>query len=509
MKLYYMLLLLFSGVTCAFCQTTGYVKIKVYLEDAKQTDSLYLDLFENLMDDERTNIFTPEIEKIATQTSGFYIFDVPVNNRYPYISLGLNGNRYRRDGKFIGILKHYLAQPGDSIVIRIAKKTLQPNAAYKGTTDLYYAEEVVRYHIDFSGKGAEKYNCRYEADYAAKTDTSVKKVLDLELKPVLKNHFDVALKLSLDVLNTYREKLSQEVYDILEADFYGKHLGDKIEYIRIATLNPETRIKLEHDSKLNFLLPYKTGRQTVLPDLSGAAALYSKSYIKLIYKIEELAYFLNAEPSKGSLYEQLKANYEGELRDRVVTYYHTVIRRMNHDTAEVEESIRLMTTKKYAHELAEFYNKTKKGAMAFDFSLPDAKNKLVKLSQFKGKVVFIDFWFTGCGACKDYYRKTLSKIEEEFRDNENMVFITINVDRDRNVWLNSLEEGIYTSTHVINLYTEGRGPNHPVIQVNNVNGYPRPLLIGKDGKIFNSTASILKNTDKLREVLKEAIEEQK
>ena len=88
-----------------------------------------------------------------------------------------------------------------------------------------------------------------------------------------------------------------------------------------------------------------------------------------------------------------------------------------------------------------------------------------------------------------------------------MVFITINVDRDRNVWLNSIEEGMYTSAHVVNLYTEGKGSNHPVIQVNNVNGYPRPLLIGKDGKIFNSTASVLKNTDALREVLKQAIDE--
>jgi len=63
------------------------------------------------------------------------------------------------------------------------------------------------------------------------------------------------------------------------------------------------------------------------------------------------------------------------------------------------------------------------------FKLISTKGTIVALSQFKGKVVFVDFWASWCPPC----RRSIPAVEamyEQFAKNPNVVILGINVEKD-------------------------------------------------------------------------------
>ncbi|MEK6657188.1 MAG: redoxin domain-containing protein, partial [Nitrospirota bacterium] len=66
------------------------------------------------------------------------------------------------------------------------------------------------------------------------------------------------------------------------------------------------------------------------------------------------------------------------------------------------------------------------GETAPDFNLKDLEGKDVSLKDFKGKVVFINFWATWCSPCKKEFPE-LNKFYETYKDND-LVVLAVNSD---------------------------------------------------------------------------------
>lgn len=119
------------------------------------------------------------------------------------------------------------------------------------------------------------------------------------------------------------------------------------------------------------------------------------------------------------------------------------------------------------------------GASAPSFRLTDATGKEITLDDLKGKVVYLDFWATWCAPCIQALPHT-ERIRQRFNENE-VVFVYINMDEDKSKWLHYLAEHPLGGTHVSgysqNPYRES------VTALYQATKLPSTVLIDKSGNI--------------------------
>lgn len=132
-----------------------------------------------------------------------------------------------------------------------------------------------------------------------------------------------------------------------------------------------------------------------------------------------------------------------------------------------------------------------------DFSQTDAKNNLVKLSDFHGKIVLLEFWGSWCGPCRES-NPELVKIYNEFK-NRGFEILGVGAETSRDVWLKAIEKDKLTWTNVTDL----KGDKNTVALMYGVSYYPTNFLIDKKGNII---ARDLQG-DKLRKMLKQILGE--
>lgn len=141
----------------------------------------------------------------------------------------------------------------------------------------------------------------------------------------------------------------------------------------------------------------------------------------------------------------------------------------------------------FKDKLTEFHAKfvkLSKKSPAFNFSLKDEDGKLVSLSDFKGKIVYIDFWGIYCAPCRQDILKYVPKLHEKYHEKD-VVFINICIDTNEVPWKQALSK---LNLDGINLIAENWTKN-PVRTEYGIYSVPHYVLIDKDGNFINNNAS--------------------
>jgi thiol-disulfide isomerase/thioredoxin len=120
------------------------------------------------------------------------------------------------------------------------------------------------------------------------------------------------------------------------------------------------------------------------------------------------------------------------------------------------------------------------GSYLATFKLPDINGKQVRLDQFKGKYVLLDFWASWCGPCRKQmpYIKKLSKLYHQ----NNFVIVSVSVDKNHGDWKKAmLQEEI---TALVNLIDDS-GWKSSVLNQYNISSIPSNFLIDPAGKVID------------------------
>ncbi len=116
---------------------------------------------------------------------------------------------------------------------------------------------------------------------------------------------------------------------------------------------------------------------------------------------------------------------------------------------------------------------------AIDFTAQDHTGKPVKLSDFRGKVVLVNFWASWCETC-DKEKATMERLQRSF-DRDDLVVLKIASDRDWNKVRSRFPNG--TPLTVLVDPPAEEGETGPITRSYGVTKVPESFVVDRDGAV--------------------------
>jgi len=495
-------LLLAVMLSClqAGAQTSSSAVISCSIGDLQPNDTIRLLVWdENLSEGSAHNLPYRTLTTVNNKGTLRFVID---DLKHP-VYFSLVKEKEKTFGNWLSFISQYLLEPGDDLHIYMDSLRPAYTRFYGETEDALTGYRVVGPR--FTGKGAAKAEFTFLLDSntnhwlqtaytrknhphndlpGTKYDSAYFASYPATMEHVYEDNKAI-LDFQLTLLDRYRKNMSEEAYQVIRTNLIGSMESADVRFYSLFKPDPnDTLVSADFKKHLGEQLRsiYDNRQRASISETPPSVLCLSKDYINFL---TNYAFYL---VPKGEEYAWLKEHYTSVFRDKLITDFLMKWFFYLKDSQEVLSDAELVVQSEFSrHKVNDIYNGQSVGRPAYNFTLPSVSGENRSLSDFRGKIVFIDLWYTGCGACSKFYRYQLSRLEEKYKNDPNVVFITISIDVDRQTWLKSVQSGYYTSAgldNVVNLYTAGRGTEDPLIKAYNVTGYPHPFMIDRAGKIY-------------------------
>lgn len=417
--------------------------------------------------------YTHQISELKTELK------VPLSNKINYGRILYNFIGKQQYTLFEQFDNLYIFEHGDTINILLSPKK-----------------------IAFNGKGSEKYNCLLNI-YHHRLGASVASIksnkigllqkTEIELKSV-KRQIDSINNIRLNILEKYKPRLNKEIYNLISVDCWAAHQRIMIDILlgrmstakNINTIRNNSLDSVIKQTYINWVIPKITDKfspELLVKSYTYCDFLHTKNaFLVVFFGPNPKAY--NFSYTFKQFYDSIEKNHEGLIEEKLKLLAFHIDLNIRTDASQFLKpalnSIKNRKLKKALGAIANNYF-----GPAFPFELPDQYGNIRTQKEFKGKLVVLDFWFTGCLGCIRL-GEVLKPIMKSFHNNPDVVFVSVSIDSNKNAWVKSVESEKYSNKDDINLYTNNLGDNHPIIKHYNIQYFPTLILISKEGKIITT-----------------------
>ncbi len=118
------------------------------------------------------------------------------------------------------------------------------------------------------------------------------------------------------------------------------------------------------------------------------------------------------------------------------------------------------------------------GHQAPDFTIPGIDGKIIKLTDYKGKYVMLDFWASWCVPCRKE-NPNVVKLYQQYHP-KGLNIIGISLDENKDAWQKAVNDDRLTWVHG----SELKNFNGPVVQSFQVQAIPSNFIVDPSGKII-------------------------